>query len=85
MRLPENCSLVFQAACNIGYLKKLERKHSISTAQLPTASHTKYAKAAHAAGRNEALPLYLRISGSLLPYQLPAFSNCRRISVITAA
>ncbi len=85
MRLPESCGLVFQVARNTGYLKKLERKHSISPAQLPDTIHTKYAKAAHAAGRNEALPLYLRISGSLLPYQPPAFSSCRRISVITAA
>ena len=45
MRLPESCGLVFQVACNTGYLKKLERKHSISPAQLLDASHTKYAKA----------------------------------------
>ena len=35
MRLPENCGLVFQVACNTGYLKKLERKRSISPALLP--------------------------------------------------
>ena len=45
MRLPESCSLVFQVACNTGYLKKLKRKHSISPAPLPAASHTQYAKA----------------------------------------
>ena len=45
MRLPESYGLVFQVACNTGYLKKLGRKHSISPDKLPTASHTKYAKA----------------------------------------
>ena len=35
MRLPEICGLVFQVARNTGYLKKLERKHSISPAPLP--------------------------------------------------
>ena len=35
MRLPESYGLVFQVACNTGYLKKLDRKRSISPDLLP--------------------------------------------------
>mgnify|MGYP001642177015 CR=1 FL=1 len=38
MRLPESYGLVFQVACNTGYLKKFKRKRSISPALLPAIS-----------------------------------------------